>query len=1035
MPAPRTPRCARLSLLTTAALALGGAPALLEAPAAHAVSTGVVITEVYGAGGNSGATYDADFVELRNLGTEPVVLDGASIQYRSATGTSAQVMPLSGTVPPGEHFLAQLSAAGSTGAPLPAPNQVASTPIAMSGSAGVVVLATTSAPFTTPGNVAGNAAIIDAVGYGTTATTFETAATGVNLSATTSAQRTGGAADTDDNAADFSELTPTPTAGVLALAVVDPGVVRVVVGRPVSGVTTKASGGVSPYTFSATGLPAGLTLAPSGELTGTPTAVGTSTVEVTATDSATPPATATRSFTLKVNPEAGATNTIAEVQGTGDETPLLGQRVTTQGVVTASYPQGGLNGFYLQTPGPDTTNASDAVFVFTGSGSSVPAIGASVRVTGTAGEFNGLTQISGNPTVTLVSPSLGTVTPKTVIPGTDCGIGSCPTGAALDAQREAVEGEAFEPTAPWTLTDVYDGGPYYSNGTNSSANTGELGVAAGRSQPLVAPTESVDAQRTAARLARVAYNDAHRIILDDGATVSFSSNRGTPFAWTTPDFAPRVGAAVTFPEPVVFTWGFGTWRVLPSTQVVGAPTAAQPQIEQTRAAEAAPAAVPGDLSLATFNVLNFFPTTGAEYEAAGLGDCDYFTDRDGDPVTVDECDNNGPRGAADEANLQRQRDKIVAAINTADADVVSLEELENSVKFGKARDFAIGELVTALNAAAGAGTWAFAPSPTTLPPTAQQDVIRTGFIYQPARVALVGESVVLSDQSDDATAEPFADAREPLAQAFKKVGQPDSRAFAVVVNHFKSKGSGAPDPDGQGNATDRRVLQAQSLAAFAEEFREARGIEKIFLVGDFNAYSKEDPIQVLEAAGYTNLESTTDPGEKSYNFDGQIGSLDHVLVNDAAERTVRGVDVWTVNAYESVYYEYSRYDANVTDLYAPGPFRSSDHNPEIVGFDSSVPAAPSRTTGSVRSAEPEVGEEVRLRVDVTGPAGLRATGEVRVEVKGEEAVLVTLVDGRATVRLGPFTRPGTRKVTVEYLGSDTLMPSTDRVSFRVRPAR
>ena len=145
-----------------------------------------------------------------------------------------------------------------------------------------------------------------------------------------------------------------------------------------------------------------------------------------------------------------------------------------------------------------------------------------------------------------------------------------------------------------------------------------------------------------------------------------------------------------------------------------------------------------------------------------------------------------------------------------DADVVSLEELENSVQFGKDRDFAINELVTALNAAAGAGTWAAVPSPAPadLPPLAEQDVIRDGFIYKPARVQLVGDSVVLADQSTGT--EPFADAREPLAQAFKGVGQPDDRAFAVIVNHFKSKGSGhAGRTDGQGNANDRRVLAGQ----------------------------------------------------------------------------------------------------------------------------------------------------------------------------------------------------------------------------------
>ena len=86
----------------------------------------------------------------------------------------------------------------------------------------------------------------------------------------------------------------------------------------------------------------------------------------------------------------------------------------------------------------------------------------------------------------------------------------------------------------------------------------------------------------------------------------------------------------------------------------------------------------------------------------------------------------------------------MTAINRLDADIVTLEEMENSVKYGKDRDFAISTLVDALNAAAGSGTWAFAPSPADRPAAlAEEDVIRTGFIYKPAAVALVGESRIL----------------------------------------------------------------------------------------------------------------------------------------------------------------------------------------------------------------------------------------------------------------------------------------------------
>ena len=964
MPAPRSHRRARLAVLASAAMALTGLQLFAPPPANAAGSTGLVIKEVYGAGGNTGATYNADFVELYNPQGTAQSMNGLSVQYRSAGGGvgGTQALP-NKSVPPGGYFLIQMSSTGSFGAPLPAVDLVATSPIAMAAGGGQVILGTASTYGT--GNLAGAPTVTDMVGQ-SAATSFETTAASVAGNATNSLNRAGNGADTNSNIADFSLAAPSPTAG---LGAVNPGVKRVVVNTPVSFSLT-GFGGTPPYSWSITELPIGLS-ATDNTISGTPTSVGSSTVNVTITDSAASPGSASMSFTLKVNPAADATNTIAEIQATGDETPFFDQSVTTEGVVTAAFPTGGLNGFYIQTPGADTANASDAIFVYGGTGgfTTYPAIGDSVDVTGTAGEFSGQTQITTTDAgVTPHGSALGTVTPKTVVPGTDCALPgtTCLAGAALDAEREVAEGEAFQPTAPWTATDVYDGSPYNPASAFTSAMYGEIGVAAESDQPLVSPTEVIDAQ-SAAKADRIKYNDAHRIVLDDGSSTDYNSaaNTGLPLPWYTATHFPRVGAAVTFPAPVVFTFSLSAWRILPTTQVVGAPTGTQPQLSQTRGANLAPQDVGGDIKLATFNVLNFFPTTGEEFVGMGGGrTCSYFNDRAGNRITNDTCAPNGPRGAANDANLVRQRNKIVAAINTADADIVSLEELENSVQFGKPRDFAINALVTALNADAGAGTWAAVPSPppSGLPPLAEQDVIRSGFIYQPANVAPVGRSVVLADESTGTEA--FADAREPLAQAFKAKGGANSDAFAVIVNHFKSKGSGTPDPDGQGNADDRRELQATSLVNFANQFKTLRGITRVFLAGDFNAYTQEDPIQILNAAGYTNLESTSDPNEESYNFDGQVGSLDHVLANAAALADVEDVDIWPINGHESVYYEYSRYNYNATNLYQPGPFKSSDHNPELVGIN--IPAEPATRDIQILGTNDFHGRLVR---ETGGPSG------------------------------------------------------------------
>ena len=215
---------------------------------------------------------------------------------------------------------------------------------------------------------------------------------------------------------------------------------------------------------------------------------------------------------------------IADIQGTGDRLAAGRPERQDPGCRHRGLP----DRWAERLLHPDTRaltppNASDAVFVYGGSSgfTTYPAVGDSVEVTGQAAEFSGQTQVVANDAGVVQVAALGAVTPKTVIPGTDCALPGtdCLAGAALDTAREVAEGESFKPTAPWTATDVYDGGPYYSDGTNSSAFRGELGVAANSSKPLVAPTEVIDAQATALVAERKRYNDAHRIILDDASSL------------------------------------------------------------------------------------------------------------------------------------------------------------------------------------------------------------------------------------------------------------------------------------------------------------------------------------------------------------------------------------------------------------------------------------------------------------------------------------------------------------------------------------
>ncbi|MCW2766782.1 MAG: Endonuclease/exonuclease/phosphatase, partial [Nocardioides sp.] len=907
---------ARSSLAAAAGLAVAvSGLAIAPSAVANPAGTGLVISEVYGGGGNAGAQYTNDFIELYNPTGSAISVAGMSVQYRSATGTSAQVTPLAGSVPAGGHYLVQEAAGATPSAALPTPDATGT--ISMSGTGGVVLLVPTTTAFTTTGNLAGNAALLDMVGYGTTAASYETVNTGVALTNSTAASRSAAGADSDNNAADFSEGAPAP--------------------QNVGDVTPPA-----PEEF---------------------------------------------------------TGSIAEIQGTDTATsPHVGDIATTQGVVTALYPAGGFNGLYIQTAGTGgatdaTPGASDGVFVYGQNvDESAYSIGDFLEVAGVVSEFAGTTEIT--PAAATDVTELATAhDPVTALATT-----LPETGTA----REAHEGEVLAPSGPFTVTNTF--------ATNQYA---EVGLAAGTT-PLIAPTEVADAQDTAAIAAVTADNAARAITLDDGASLNFLSaaNQATPLPWLSTSNPIRVGAPVTFTGPVILEFRNSVWKLQPTTQVTdeGAGTAT---FANTRTP--APADVGGDIRLATFNVFNYFPTTADEFVALGGGrTCTTYKDRDGNPVTANTCAPNGPRGAANPVNLARQQAKIVTAINKLGASIVSLEELENSVQFGKDRDFAISTLVAALNTAAGSAVWDYAPSPAAadLPAPAQEDVIRTGFIYRPADVTLVGAAKVLIDETH------FGNAREPLAQAFKPAHTSDANAFAVIVNHFKSKGSGVDDGTGQGNANPDRVGQAQALTTFASSFASERGTDAVFLAGDFNSYSMEDPMQVLYGAGYTAIESDT-AGEETYSFSGLSGSLDHVLANAAALGMVTGADVWNINSGESVAFEYTRYNYNVTDFYQANPYRASDHDPEVVGID--LPGFPVETSVSATAQPMTYGADGSVSVSVTPGT---ATGTVTVldgdTVLGDAA----LSGGTADVVIpGTALQPGQHALTVRYGGDATYAPS------------
>lgn len=806
----------------------------------------VIINEAYVYGSaNPAPVYSNRFVELYNAGGTAQDLSGWSLQYRKADwskGGTVSAQTLTGSIAPGGYYLISLPGNAAGTTPI-AGADLTSTSVTPSGTAGTLWLASTTAKLDLPVAAVGAASgLVDLVGYGSS-DTFETK--GAPEPGSKGALQRTNFADTNDNSADFTLGAPTPQGSKTT---------------PTPQPTTSPS--------------------PSPSVSPTPSA--------TPTDPAT-----------TVTP-------IAQIQGTGAESPLKGKSVTTTGVVTAAYATGGFDGFYLQTAGTGGTidfathTASDAIFVYGLDAAKKVKIGDTVQVTGTVDEFYSLTQIkaANADAVTILPAATAPTAAKVAFPATD-------------AQRESLEGMLIAPQGSYTVSNTYS--------TNQYA---EVGLASG-TKPLIQPTE-IARPGTDAYKAAVADNAARAVTLDDGASINFlgsADNKAIKLPYLT-DATVSVGAAVTFAKPVILDYRNSAWKFQPTAQLVAGDAKALPAtFSNVRRAQAP--AVGGNVQIASFNVLNYFPTTGADYTG---GSCTYYTDRAGNNITVNTCANNGPRGAADQANLKRQQDKIVAAINGLGADVVSLEEIENSVKFGKNRDAALSQLVGALNAALGWEQWAFVPSPAAdkLIPTADQDVIRTAFIYKKDVVSPVGDSAVLNDAA-------FANARQPLAQAFAVKGK-TTADFVAIVNHFKSKGSGTgadlDQGDGQGYSNASRVKQANALVAFANAQKTAAETSKVFLLGDFNSYSQEDPVKVITDAGYTQLGAS----EFTYSFSGLSGSLDHVFASPDAATTVTGAHVWNINSGESLALEYSRYNYNATNFYKADAFRSSDHDPLIVGM-------------------------------------------------------------------------------------------------------
>ncbi len=628
---------------------------------------------------------------------------------------------------------------------------------------------------------------------------------------------------------------------------------------------------------------------------------------------------------------------IHDIQGNAETPNFVGQVKAIRGVVVGDF-QGAanLNGFFVQEEDADADAdpaTSEGVFIFDPAALTPVDVGDNVTVTGAVTNFGsplGLTELIS--VVSVVVNSSGNPLPAASVVSLPA-----PSSPAADLERFEGMRVMFNQTL-------------FVTGNDDLGRFGELVLSAG--SPLFIPTNSIDpndnpangtsisgAGNVAAVTSRQTINNNSRIILDDAR--SGSNPNPIPFIGIGTDATIRRGDSVSNLSGVL-SFGFGAYRIEPTNLPLSF-TSSNPRTPS-------PASVGGALRVASFNVTNYF---------------------------VDPPDPTG-RGAGDAAEFARQRDKVVAALAGLNADVIGLIELEKGTQ--ATADAAAGSLVAALNALGTVGTYAVISTPAavydSVNPVGTDTEIKSGIIYRTSTVTPIGSSLT------DTAAAVGTYSRAPIAQTFQRNSSADK--FSVVVNHFRSKscpGSGADADQGDGQAcfNDRRRSQAQAVLAFVNNTLMPIDPDAL-VVGDLNAYGQEDPIDVFRAAGYSDVISrfASETSQYSFTFNSEAGRLDHAFATGGLSQQITGATIWHINADEPVVFDYN-INNKTDDRYAPSPFRSSDHDPVLIGLNLFTPITisgqkfnDSNGNGMKEAGEPGI-QGVTINLDLGADGTVDAT--------------------------------------------------------------
>ncbi|PKM09180.1 MAG: hypothetical protein CVV14_01285 [Gammaproteobacteria bacterium HGW-Gammaproteobacteria-4] len=790
----------------------------------------VVVSQVYGGGGNSGATLRNDFVELFNNGSDPVDLNGWTVQYASSGGSSWQRTNLSGNIAPGGYFLIQHAAGSGGSMDLPTPDSIGT--IAMSGTAGKVALVNSSTALTgtCPST---DASLVDLVGYGGAASCAMGSPTG-NLSNTTAALRKeDGCANTGNNNADFSIAAPAPRN---------------------SASPTKDCGAPPPP------------------------------------------------------PPPVVTIPIHDVQGPGNISPVVGDVVAIEGIVT----QRKFNGFFVQTAADEIDAdplTSEGVFVFTTS-AGAPAeaqVGNRVQVRGTVAEFTPSSDVNQLPLTELTFATTTVISTGNALPAP-----VLIDASVLNADSDADFLERYEGMRV-SVPELVVTGPVQGNINESQAastsNGVFLGVPAGVARPFREPGISVlDVAPIPAGLLPPLYDGNPEILRVD--------SRGDGVTLLSVDVGATVSGLLG-----VLDYGTTRYTVLPD-----------PGVNATVVDTAAPTAVSvpgaGEITVASFNILRFFDDSAANNTGSS-------------PTLTPD---------AFQFRLRKTANALCQFLHTP--DIVGVVEVEG-----------IDALTALANAINDNLPGTCARNPRYVAYLAEgNDVggIDVGFLVSNAEVATglprVSVNDVVQEGKDALIVNPngstsILNDRPPLRlSATVNAANGAQYDLTVYANHLRSLNdvnSASPGSNGWPTAgervRDKRARQALFLAELVQARQSVNPAERIVLLGDFNAYEFSDGLadvmgivtgqQAAANEVLTHLDSpvfppllnmtNTAPAEDRYSFvfDGSAQTLDHIVVNQAL-----------LDSAASVRIEHARLNADFgNDNFGDAgvPMRVSDHDPVV----------------------------------------------------------------------------------------------------------